>query len=239
MTDTSVSPPDRIVSITQPNVVTAEVSAPAGVTVAPEDAALEGIAKGGYPVDITTQSTADLTSTGQSELGCASTLLESGLEPAAVAQLDIGYTALDTQVSYSEGQDFPPSITEVIQPMEMAELVDILPTLSLIEEETPSGPPTSSVIDMLESFGLGINENNTVFHLENSNLTNGAGCRSGPDMNCNSSRAGEAQGRDTSARPAAVSATGGDVPVLQVPGNEKRFPVRNQVEWERPSNISS
>lgn len=177
--------------------------------VAPEDGALvltEGIAKGGYPVDIAAQSTVDLTSIGQSELGCASTLIESGLEP-----------------------------------MEMAELVDILPTLSLIEEETPSGLPTPLVMDMLESFGLGINENNTLFHIENSNLTNGAGCLSEPDANYNSSssRVSELQGQDTSACPATVNAAGGDVPDLQVHGKEKCFPVRNQVEWERPANNSS
>lgn len=241
-----VSLSDRLVSVTPSDVAAAEVSAPGGVMVVPEEPALllkEGIAKGGYPVDIAAQSTVDLTSIGQSELGCTSTLIEPGLEPAAVAQLEIGYTVLDTQESYNEEQDFPPSITEVIQPMEMAELVDILPTLSLIEEETPSSPSTSSVMDMLESFGLGINENNTLFHLENSNLTNEAGCLSQPDVNCNSSSSSvkELQGQDTSVCHDAVNATGGDVPVLdtealQVHSREACFPVRNQVEWDRPSS---
>lgn len=214
--------------------------------VVPEEPALllkEGIAKGGYPVDIAAQSTVDLTSIGQSELGCTSTLIEPGLEPAAVAQLEIGYTVLDTQESYSEEQDFPPSITEVIQPMEMAELVDILPTLSLIEEETPSSTSTPSVMDMLESFGLGISENNTLFHLENSNLTNGAGCLSQPDVNCNSSSSSsvkELQGQDMSVCHGTVNATGGDMPVLdtealQVHSKGACFLVRNQVEWDSSS----
>ncbi|XP_020513556.1 ankyrin repeat and fibronectin type-III domain-containing protein 1 [Labrus bergylta] len=172
------------VSSTPPNVVTTEVSAPTGITGVPEESALvlEGVAKGGYPVDIAAQSTVDLTSIGQSELGCASALIESGLEPAAVAQLDVGYTVLETQVSFSEDDVFPPSITEVIRPMEMAELVDILPTLSLIEEETLSGPTTPSVMDMLESFGLGIGENNAFFNLGESNEMNGA-----KDPDCNGS----------------------------------------------------
>ncbi|XP_070779339.1 ankyrin repeat and fibronectin type-III domain-containing protein 1 [Enoplosus armatus] len=248
------------VSVAPPNVVTAEVSAPAGVTAVPEQAALvstEGVAKGGYPVDIAAQSAVDLTSIGQSELGCASALIESGLEPAAVAQLEIGYTVLDAQESYSGEQDFPSSITEVIRPMEMAELADILPTLSLIEEETPSGLSTPSVMDMLESFGLGIGENNTFFDLENSNLMNGAGCLSQTNPHYDS-RVRETDcentvflGQDMSASHATVEAAGGGVPVLswdfapedtetqEVPSKGACFPVRNHVEWDRPSNSPS
>lgn len=200
-------------------------------------------------MDIAAQSTVDLTSIGQSELECASALIESGLEPAAVAQ-EMGYTVLETQESYSGEQDFPPSITEVIRPMEMAELVDILPTLSLIEDEIPSGPSTPSVMDMLESFGLGIGEDNTFFDLENSNLISGAGCLSQPNLHYSSSSVREthcentvSQGQDTSASRATVSATGGVAPQgtesQQVPSEGACFPVRNHVEWDRPSNNSS
>lgn len=228
----------------------------------PEEAVLvlaEGVAKGGYPVDIAAQSTVDLTSIGQSELECATALIESGLEPAAVAQMEIGYTVLDAQESYSEEQDFPSSITEVIRPMEMAELVDILPTLSLIEEETPSGPSTPSVMDMLESFGLGIGENTTFFHLGNSNLTNGARVMSEPSSHYDNSSSSVREARcdnaalqepDMSASHATVNATGGDAPAFwdfspedteaqQAPSKGALFPVRNQVEWDRPSNSSS
>lgn len=217
----------------------------------------EGVAKGGYPVDIAAQSTIDLTSVGQSESGCPSALIEPGLEPAADAQLEMSYAALDTQESYSEEQDFP-SITEVIRPMEMAELVHILPTLSLIEEEAPSSLSTHSVMEMLESFGLGISEN-SFFDLENSDLTNGAGCLSQPNQSYASSSSSSSmrethcentvlQGQDVSACDALANATGGDRPVLsrefppeaqQVPSKGACFLVRNQVEWDRPSNSSS
>lgn len=228
--------PDCVVSATPPNVVTTEVSAPAGIPVTPEEATLaltEGVAKGGYPVDIGAQSTVDLTSAGQSEPGCLGALAESGLEPAAVAQLEMGYKVLDTQQSYNEEQDFPPSITEVIRPMEMAELVDILPTLSLMEEDTPSGPCTPSVMDMLESFGLGICENTTYFHLENSGLENIAECEPEP------SSLMETDCEEETACPAKVEAAGGDGDrqVHNQGGGERR--VRNQVEWDRPSNASS
>ncbi|CAJ1075806.1 ankyrin repeat and fibronectin type-III domain-containing protein 1-like [Xyrichtys novacula] len=241
------------VSGTPPNVVTAEVSAPAGILDAPEEAALvlmEGVAKGGYPVDIAAQSTMDLTSIGQSEIDCASALIESGLEPAAVAQLDMGFAVLNTQVSCEE-EEFPPSITEVIRPMEMAELVDILPTLSLIEEEIPSGPSTPSVMDMLESFGLGIGENNSFFDLEGSNLMNGAESvdfsrsNSVETTHCNNS---VAQGSDVSASH-AINTTSADVlstgfhaeatETQEAPSKAASFPARNQVEWDRPSNSSS
>ncbi|XP_031726643.1 ankyrin repeat and fibronectin type-III domain-containing protein 1 [Anarrhichthys ocellatus] len=236
------------------DVVSAEVATPSGIMVVPEEATLlmEGVAKGGYPVDITAQSTVDLTSLGQSELGCASALLESGLEPGAVAQFEVSYTVLETQESYGEEQDFPPSITEVIRPMEMAELVDILPTLSLIEEEIPSGPSTPSVLDMLESFGLGIGESNTYFDFENS-----AGGVSQPNLLYTSSSSSSSvieihcENTDMSNSHATVNATGGDVPglswdfspgdteTLQVPSKGASFPLRSQVEWDRPADSSS
>ena len=259
-----VSISESLASVTPPNVVTTEVPSPAGIVVVPEETALElmeGVAKGGYPVDISAQSTLDLTSVGQSELECASTLIESGLDPAAVGQLEleVSYTVLNAQDTYSEQQDFPPSITDVIQPMEMAELVDILPTLSLIEEEIPSGPSTPSMMDMLESFGLGIGENNTFFDLQNSDLNDEAGSLSEPNLHCNNSssvkdthceKEEESHGEATSASH-TLSDTGGDVPRLswdfppdatetqQESSKGKSFPVRNQVEWDRPSNSSS
>lgn len=249
---------ESLVSVTPPNVVTAEVSAPVGIPVVPEEAALvlmEGVVKGGYPVDIT-QSTLDLTSIGQSELPSASALIESGLEPAAVAQLEVGYTVLDAQESYSREEEFPPSITEVIRPMEMAELVDILPTLSLIEEENPSGPSTPSVMDMLESFGLGIGDNNTFFDLGNSDMLSGGGCPSQPDLLHNNSSVREVYCENTvlqdmATSHATVSASEGDVPALswdfpqedtetqRAPSKGPCFPVRNHVEWDRPSNSFS
>lgn len=222
--------------------------------VVPEEAALalmEGVTKGGYPVDITAQPAVDCI--GQPELGCAS----SGLEPAAVAELEVGYTVLDTQEAYSGEQDFPSSITEVIQPMEMAELVDILPTLSLIEEEIPSCPPTPSVMDMLESFGLGIGENNNFFDLGNSDLISGADL-SQPNVHNNDSNVSEAYSEDTGLEGqevlvshATLSGDGGDMPVVswdfppeetetqQAPSKGACLPVRNQVEWDRPSTSSS
>lgn len=208
---------------------------------------MDGVARGGYPVDITTESTIDLTSSSQSESGCGSDLIGCGLEAAAVAQIK------DLE-SYSGYQDFSSSITEVIQSMEMAELVDILPTLSLIEEQTPSGPSTPSVMHMLESFGLGIGENTTFFDLENSDLISGAGCPSEPDLLCgSSSSASEAlcdrttfQGQDMSASGAAESGRGDGVTVSscdrdtqQVSSKGASLPVRSHVEWDRPSNSSS
>ncbi|CAK6975185.1 ankyrin repeat and fibronectin type-III domain-containing protein 1-like [Scomber scombrus] len=254
---------ESLASVTPPNVVTTEVPAPAGIVVIPEETELElmeGVAKGGYPVDISAQSTMDLTSVGQSELECASTLIESGLDPAAVGQLEleVSYTVLNAQETYSGQQDFPSSITDVIQPMEMAELVDILPTLSLIEEEIPSGPSTPSMMDMLESFGLGIGENNTFFDLQNSDLKNEAGSLSQPNLHCNnSSSVKETHCEKTVSHGEAMSAshtvsdTGGDMPLLswdfppeatetqQESSKGTCFPMRNQVEWDRPSNSSS
>uniref|UniRef100_A0A672ZWM5 Fibronectin type-III domain-containing protein n=3 Tax=Sphaeramia orbicularis TaxID=375764 RepID=A0A672ZWM5_9TELE len=249
---------ESLVSVTPPNVVTAEVSAPAGIIASAEEAQLvlmEGVAKGGYPVDITSQSNVDLTSLVEPELVCASTLIEAGLEPAAAGQLEVGYTALDAQESYSGDlysgdQDFPSSITEVIRPMEMAELVDILPTLSLIEEEIPSGPSTPSVMDMLESFGLGMSESHTYFNLQNPDVMSEAGCSSQPNGSSVTETQCEnavLQGLDMS----ACCASGGDKPTLswdfppedteglQLPGKAACYPIRNQVEWDKPTNSSS
>lgn len=214
-------PVESLVSASPPNVVTTEVSTPAGIMDAGVEAELlmEGVAKGGYPVDIAAQSTVDLTSIGQSELGCASTLMECGLEPAAGGQLEAVFPAMDAQEALGGEQDFPPSITEVIRPMEMAELVDILPTLSLIEEETPSGPSTPSVMDMLESFGLGIGEN---FDLKNSDLM--------IDDNGSSTHA-EHVGQDMSAAHGAAGAMATD--------RGMHCPARGQVEWDRPSKSFS
>lgn len=225
--------------------VTAEVAPPAGVMVIPDEPALaltEGIAKGGYPVDIAAQSTVDLTSIGQSELACTSAFIDPALEPAVVAQMEIA--VLDTQQSFTEEQEFPPSITEVIRPMEMAELVHILPTLSLIEEETPCDPATPSVMEMLESFGLGIIENSTLFHLENSNLNREAGFLSPLDLDSRSSSVRELQSLDPapgpdSANTAGVPVTGWGTEAEQAPSRATGFPARNQAEWDRPCNSSS
>lgn len=196
-----------------------------------------GVAKGGHPVDVTAESTVDLTSS-RSEFGCGSDLIGGGLEAAAVAQFkDRG------------DQDFPSSITEVMRPMEMAELVDILPTLSLIEEETPSGPSTPSVMHMLQSFGLGIGENSSFFDLENSDLISEAGCLSEPELLCASEALCERttfQGQDTSASGATESSRGdGETAsscnrdTQQVAGKGASLPLRSQVEWDRSSNGSS
>ncbi|XP_029946235.1 ankyrin repeat and fibronectin type-III domain-containing protein 1 [Salarias fasciatus] len=240
-----------------PNVVTAEVAAPATPDI-PEEAALvlmEGVAKGGYPVDISAQSTADLTSIGQSELVCASALIESGLEPAAVAQLEASFAVLDPQESYIVEEDFPSSISEVIRPMEMAELVDILPTLSLIEEENPSGPSTPTVMDMLESFGLGIGESSKFFSSDpagesrrqsQSGLQYSSSGSSLVEMHCESAAA---QGQEV--ENVAVNDTDGGAPAVswdspqedtkawQAPSQGGCLPVRSQVEWDRSSSSLS
>lgn len=246
---------ESLACVIPPNVVAAEVSTSAGILVVADEAVLliEGVAKGGYPVDIAAQSTLDLTSIGQSELGCANALIASGLESAAAGQLELGYTALDVQGPYVGEQAFPSSISEVIRPMEMAELVDIMPTLSLIEEETPSFPSVPSVMDMLESFGLGIGENSTFLSFENSNLTTGDRCLAEPDLSHNksSSSGGDTHSETTGLQGQDMSATGGDVPgwswdfpsedkeTQQVPSKGLGFPARNQVEWDNPSNSSS
>ncbi|XP_029913039.1 ankyrin repeat and fibronectin type-III domain-containing protein 1 [Myripristis murdjan] len=258
---------ESLVSVTPANVVSAEVSAPAGVLVVHEETAIalmEGVAKGGYPVDISAQSTVDLACIGQPELGCEGTSMQSGLEHAAVGHLEMGYDSLVMQEPYMEEPSYPPSIGEVIQPMEMAELVDILPTLSLIEEETPSDPTTPSVMDMLESFGLGIDENSAFFDLGKSDLIIGAESLSHPSVSCNDSSTmvaenslGEGfcenmilQGQDMSAAVNTVDATATVMSALswdlppedtdtEFPNKGNGFPLRSQVEWVRPSHLSS
>lgn len=226
--------------------VTAEVSTPGGVTAAQDDALalMEGVAKGGYPVDITAQSTMDLTSIGSSEMGCACALIESGLEPAAVAQLqEAGFNVFVTQESLSSDQDFSPCITEVIKPMEMAELVDILPTLSLFEEETPSGQPTSIVMNVLESFGLGIDENNTLIDLASSTLITGAGCIPHPNLQSSSSDVSLEHSEDTTSASHDITSSVGDVSwdthEQQTVSVGVGFLPRSRVEWDGPSNSSS
>ncbi|XP_055008614.1 ankyrin repeat and fibronectin type-III domain-containing protein 1-like isoform X2 [Boleophthalmus pectinirostris] len=244
-------PPQRTISenlsVTPPNVVSAEVPAPTGIiTSIPEEPPLvlmEGVAKGGYPVDITSPSTVDLTSLDQPELICASTLIEAGLEPAAAAQLEVGYPVLNVEVPQSEEPEYPSSITDVIRPMEMAELVDIIPTLTLIEEEIPSDPSSPTVMDMLESFGLGISESNTIFNLENPVLTSGDGLVS--QSSSNTVTLTENTDLQSTAVPVAegdrrpiftLNFPSEDTDRLQLPSG---FPARSQVEWDRPTNSSS
>lgn len=219
------------------------------MTVIPEEPApSEGIVKGGYPVDIAAQSTVDLTSIGQSDLGCSEPLIECGVEPTEVAQMEMGFTVLGPPESYSQSQDFRPCITEVIQPMEMAELVDILPTLSLIEGEATSCPVIPSVMDMLESFGLGMSDRNTLIQLENPDLSSEAACLPPSEANC-SSRGTNSQAPASSVGHATVNSTvnamGNEVLHSSFEGPREdaeaeqasniRFPVRNRVEWDRPS----
>lgn len=234
-----------------------EATPPAGMMVIPEEPApSEGIVKGGYPVDIAAQSTVDLTSIGQSNLGCSEALIESGMEPTAVTQMEMGFTVSGPPESYGQNQDLRPCITEVIQPMEMAELVDILPTLSLIEEEATSSPVIPSVLDMLESFGLGMTDSNTLIQLEKPDLSSEATCLSPSEANC-SSRGTNSQAPASSAGHATVNATlnatlnamGNEVLHSGFEGLRKdteaeqasniRLPVRNRVEWERPSTSPS
>nr|XP_057905879.1 ankyrin repeat and fibronectin type-III domain-containing protein 1-like [Doryrhamphus excisus] len=233
---------DSSVGMPPANVVTAEVSSPAGSVAVAEEATLvlmEGVAKGGYPVDISTQSTMDLTSIAQSELGCASTLLiESGLEPAAVAQLEAGFPALAAPESDSGPQDFPSSITEVIRPMEMAELVHILPTLSLIEEETPSDPSAPSVMDMLQSFGLGIGEKDSFFDSEQTHLVHGTGSTIQTNYNDKDTDIRVPVEQDMSASHSKMEHAPKDASP-QVPNGGQCLPVRNQAEWDRSLNSSS
>lgn len=230
---------------------------PAGILVIPEEPVpSEGVVKGGYPVDIAAQSTVDLTSIGQSDLECSESLIESGLEPTGVTQMEMGFTVLGSPESYGETQDIPPCITDVIQPMEMAELVDILPTLSLIEEEAASGPVTPSVLDMLESFGLGMTHSNAVFQLEKTDLESEASCFSPSEANWSSSgtdsqglasRTGHAT--VTAAVNAMVNAMGNEALHSSFEGpledteDQKAsnigLPVRNQVEWDKTSTSPS
>lgn len=224
---------------------------PAGISVIPEEPLpSEGVVKGGYPVDIVAQSTVDLTSIGQSDLGCPESLIEASLEPTGVTQMEMGFAVLGPSESYSKIQDIPPCITEVIQPMEMAELVDILPTLSLIEEEAASGPVTTSVMDMLESFGLGMTQSNAVIQLEKSD--NEATDLTPFEADC-STTGSDSQGLASSAGHATVNATvnamGNEVlhPSFEGPPKDTEdhkssnigLPVRNRVEWDRPSTSLS
>ncbi|XP_041830300.1 ankyrin repeat and fibronectin type-III domain-containing protein 1-like [Melanotaenia boesemani] len=230
------------------------ITTPEEITVIPEEAVLvlmEGVVKGGYPVDINSQSTTDLTSIAQSECGCTSALIGSGLEPAAIVQLETGYTVSDTEVSYRGELDFSPGITEVIRPMEMAELVDILPTLSLIEEENPSGTSTPSVMEMLESFGLGIADNNPLFDFGSSDMMSEGGSVYQPILcyNNNSSvkEAMVLQEEEVVASCIAADAADGvpatswdfsqdETKTQEATGKGAGLPVRSQVEWDRPSN---
>lgn len=218
---------------------------------------MEGVVKGGYPVDMSSQSTMDLTSIDQSDCGCANALMESGLELAAVAQLEVEYSVLNTQEPYNKELDFPPSITEVIRPMEMAELVDILPTLSLIEEENPNGPTTPSVMDMLESFAMGIGEDKSFFDFGSSDLMSRGGGLSEPSPHSNnSSSVRETHSESTVLQEKealqscnTVEAAGSDTPAVgfpredavtsEPPGNGACLPVRSHVEWDKPSNSLS
>ena len=245
-------------SVSVPTSDTTGVSTAGVAAVAPEAAALvlmEGVVKGGYPVDMSSQSTMDLTSIGSSDCGCTDVLVESGLESAAVAQLEVGYSVLDTQEPYNKELDFPPSITEVIRPMEMAELVDILPTLSLIEEENPTDSTTTSVMEMLESFALGIGEDRSLFDFGSSDLM--SGLDPSPHSN-NSSSVNETRSESMMLQEQEVltscsteKAAGGDLPALsldspredtetQEPPSKGACPVvRSQVEWDKPSNSAS
>ncbi|XP_011476814.1 ankyrin repeat and fibronectin type-III domain-containing protein 1 [Oryzias latipes] len=193
----------------------------AGIPAVPGDAALvlmEGVVKGGYPVDT-----------------------ESGLELAAVPQLETGYSLLDMQGSYSSS--FPSSITDVLQPMEMAELVDILPALSLIKDED-NASSTPSVMDVLESFGLGIGENSTSFNFGGSDLNDqegGLSSDSSLSETCSESTVLQekevitASKNETSYRSADFPPEAAET---QAP-SKGTFLTRNQVEWDKPSNSSS
>ncbi|TWW69369.1 ankyrin repeat and fibronectin type-III domain-containing protein 1-like [Takifugu flavidus] len=225
----------------------ADAPTPAGISVIPEEPLpSEGVVKGGYPVDIAAQSTLDLTSIGQADLGCSEALIEARLEPTGVTQMEMGFTVLGPPESYSETQDIPPCITEVIQPMEMAELVDILPTLSLIEEEAASGPIAPSVMDMLESFGLGMTQSNALIQLEKSD--NEATYLTPSEADCSSCGI-DSQGLASSAGHATVDAMGNEVlhPSFEGPPEDTEdhktsnigLPVRNRVEWDRPSTSLS
>ncbi|XP_072299796.1 ankyrin repeat and fibronectin type-III domain-containing protein 1 isoform X2 [Eucyclogobius newberryi] len=243
------APPQRTMtenlSVTPPIVVSAEVPTPTGIlTSIPEEPPLlliEGVAKGGYPVDISS-SMADLTCLDQPELICASTLIEAGLEPAAVAQLEVSYQVLNVDVPQSEEPEYPSSITDVIRPMEMAELVDIVPTLTLIDEEIPSDPCSLTVMDMVESFGLGISQcNNTLFDLENPVLTSGGWFGSQSSSSVSLIENTELQSTVVPVAEGERSSTFPDFPPedtdkLQLPS---AFPARSQVEWDRTTNSSS
>lgn len=205
---------------------------------------MEGVVKGGYPVDISAQPPADLV-----HLDCASSLLESGLEPAAVAHFEAGYLVLGTQKSYSRETSSPPSISEVIQPMEIAELVDILPTLSLIEEENAVGPTSPSVMDILENFGLGIGERNASFDFRSSRLMSEDEALPHPlETHCENTEQREEEATSVCNSVHSVDdetpALSWDFPRVDAkkPEAESRgtcLHVRSLVEWDKPSSSSS
>lgn len=205
---------------------------------------MEGVVKGQYPADISAQPPADLVN-----LDCASSLLESGLEPAAVVQFEAGYLVLGTQESYSRKTSSPHSISEVIQPMEIAELVDILPTLSLIEEENATGPTTPSVMDILESFGLGIGERNASFDFRSSRLMSGDEAPPRPlQTHCENTEQSEAEATSFCNFVHSVDdktpALSWDFPQedAKKPGAESRgtcLSGRSLVEWDKPFGSSS
>lgn len=158
---------------------------------------------------------------------------EGAAGDAAAPIADQSDASTESGPEVAGGLDSPTGVTEVVQPMEMAELVDILPTAGLIEEETSCGLSSSSVRDLLESFGLGIDENSSVFSL-------GA-----PDVISGSETLREnaaSEGHD-----ATISDTSGAVSVLSSdsfpedpnPHSKGCFPLRSQVEWDRPINGSS
>uniref|UniRef100_A0A8C6WFQ3 Fibronectin type-III domain-containing protein n=1 Tax=Neogobius melanostomus TaxID=47308 RepID=A0A8C6WFQ3_9GOBI len=244
-------PPQRTITenlnVTPPNVFIAEVAAPIGSTAIPEESPMvlmEGVAKGGYPVDITLPSAVDLNSMDQPELICASALLDAGLEPEAAAQLEAGYPVLNVEVPPSVEPEYPSSITEVIRPMEMAEQVDLIPTLTFIEEEIPSGPTSPTVMDMLESFGLGISESNAIFNVENPDLSRVDGI--GSQSNSSIATLSENTELQDTVTPIAEG-EGRPIFTLDVPSPQDTdrpqlstaFPMRSHVEWDRPTNTSS
>ena len=127
----------------------------------------------------------------------------------------------------------------------MAELVHILPTLSLIDEESiPSDPATPSVLEMLESFGLGIGESPALFDLEGSELTNEAESLS-QDSNSGTTEIGweEAVCESTDLPGQDTSTVRWDSPpqeeaMIPLPNMGNYIPLRNQVEWDSSSYMS-
>uniref|UniRef100_A0A1A8ER65 Fibronectin type-III domain-containing protein n=2 Tax=Nothobranchius korthausae TaxID=1143690 RepID=A0A1A8ER65_9TELE len=215
---------------------TAVGSATQGVTLVSQEGPTvltEGVVKGGYPVDISSQCTADLTSLVQSD--STSALLDSGLGPAVVSQLEAGSSVLDTHES-CRGQDFTPSITEVLRPMEITELVGILPMLSLTEEDIATCPSSPSVMDMPENFGQGNGEKSSSFDFGSSDLMKGGEMLS-------QTVGSEAPEVSTSNNFAAVETpavcwdfTQDEEETQASPSRGAGLPVRSLVEWDGPSH---
>ncbi|KAM6957745.1 ankyrin repeat and fibronectin type-III domain-containing protein 1 [Aplochiton taeniatus] len=138
--------------------------------VAPEEAVLllvEGVAKGGYPVDVCAQSTLDLNSSGQSEFECGTGIIQSGMEAALICQSDAGFADLSLPESLYEEIAFPPSFcSDETQPL--SELMGKIPALSIIEEHPPTGSAVSGVSDVLDHSGRGVSATNALFEFENS-----------------------------------------------------------------------